>query len=886
MNQINYVRLIASAIFATAASGMAATADFNGQNGWVQYGGAYGGTVTTITATTDQHASGNASMVFDVADGNGLSYPDAAFTPTTGGTVTVSMNMYFPSTSQGSFLFGFDDGVGGYYNGWYVTDSLGDWRDRWVAMKFVINLDSSAPGNGTYYFDDMVTPAGTFDYGSNTINNVWFLVGNGFNGGTVSGPFYFDDMEVTQGSTTIWSDNFDSYVVASDPNLISLDVVTNGSVAVSGNVAGGLPGQGGLWNELPLDGGQISLSSLTNGAGTSAGGVGFVFDSASVGYHVQGGDSPYNPGVVLAADNPERSWVTGGETPVTFKFTGLTVGGNYQVAIFTTGDPLMTLTVNGASTLDPGEIFTATTTGNSSGEIVCQVSCGGSAYDGYAEIAGVQLLKLTTPPPLAAQAGADKALSPSTPSAALGGSPSASGGTGPYTYAWSPSTGLDDATLANPTVTTTDATTTYTLTVTDSLLATATDTVVVTYTVTALVANAGADKNVSPGSPAVIGGSPSASGGNCTYFYSWAPSTGLDDATLANPTASPTVTTTYTLTVTDSLSTPEATDSVVVTYVPPASPNPNLISVDFTEGGIPCSGDTILTGTTMNNAAGISFSGQSGSWNSLNIGTYNSGSATTGFLNNGAGAATTVKMALGSATGLSDPGYWRCSPNEGAAGGANQLRDETAYIYYPTLTANHFVWAFTGLTPNAHYQLVLFANGNSNYTNIANSVAGVLDAEGDWNWSDIQADGAGVIAGNLLYTQSSNNNSGLFGAQIEAIGAPPSGYSTWATTYAGGQTPGEDFNHDGVQNGIAYFMGMNGLATNPGVVSGKVTWPNGGNIPSSAYGTQFVVQTSTDLVNWTNVLVGDPNLNNTSGSVSYTLPTGDAKEFCRLVVTP
>ena len=81
-------------------------------------------------------------------------------------------------------------------------------------------------------------------------------------------------------------------------------------------------------------------------------------------------------------------------------------------------------------------------------------------------------------------------------------------------------------------------------------------------------------------------------------------------------------------------------------------------------------------------------------------------------------------------------------------------------------------------------------------------------------------------------------------------------------------------------------MGMNGLTTNPGVVNGKVTWPNGGNIPSSAYGTKFVVQTSTDLVNWADVLVGDLNLNNTSGSVAYTLPTGEVKQFCRLSVTP
>ena len=64
-----------------------------------------------------------------------------------------------------------------------------------------------------------------------------------------------------------------------------------------------------------------------------------------------------------------------------------------------------------------------------------------------------------------------------------------------------------------------------------------------------------------------------------------------------------------------------------------------------------------------------------------------------------------------------------------------------------------------------------------------------------------------------------------------------------------------------------------------------MTWPNGGNIPSSAYGSQFVVQTSTDLVNWTDVLVSDPNLLNSAGAVSYTL-SGTGKQFTRLKVTP
>jgi hypothetical protein len=74
-----------------------------------------------------------------------------------------------------------------------------------------------------------------------------------------------------------------------------------------------------------------------------------------------------------------------------------------------------------------------------------------------------------------------------------------------------------------------------------------------------------------------------------------------------------------------------------------------------------------------------------------------------------------------------------------------------------------------------------------------------------------------------------------------------------------------------------------GSTSNPGLVGSTVTWPNGGNIPSSAYGTQFVVQTSTDLVIWEDV--GEGNLDTNDGSLSYTV-SGPDKQFVRLKVTP
>jgi autotransporter-associated beta strand protein len=123
----------------------------------------------------------------------------------------------------------------------------------------------------------------------------------------------------------------------------------------------------------------------------------------------------------------------------------------------------------------------------------------------------------------------------------------------------------------------------------------------------------------------------------------------------------------------------------------------------------------------------------------------------------------------------------------------------------------------------------------------------------------------------------------------QAVLTSAAGYSSWATANVGGDAADLDTDSDGVKNGVEYFMNAAaGFTANPGIVSGAITWPNGGNIPASAYGTQFVIQTSGDLSIWTEVPVGSltTNSNGPSGSLTYTLPTGSAKLFVRLKVTP
>jgi hypothetical protein len=154
-----------------------------------------------------------------------------------------------------------------------------------------------------------------------------------------------------------------------------------------------------------------------------------------------------------------------------------------------------------------------------------------------------------------------------------------------------------------------------------------------------------------------------------------------------------------------------------------------------------------------------------------------------------------------------------------------------------------------------------------------------------WLWTTNPAiDGVGIIS-----YDNSGTSIGSFSDFELRYGAnvpPYPTYASWAALNVGGQPANLVYNNDGVQNGIKFFMNAPpGFTANPSLVGRTVTWPNGGNMPSSAYGSQFVVQTSTDLVNWTDVLVSDPNLTNSAGAVSYTL-SGTGKQFTRLKVTP
>jgi photosystem II stability/assembly factor-like uncharacterized protein len=176
--------------------------------------------------------------------------------------------------------------------------------------------------------------------------------------------------------------------------------------------------------------------------------------------------------------------------------------------------------------------------------------------------------------PLTANAGADKTILCGG-TAQLDAVATNYTGTGILRYKWSPSTGLNNDTIANPT-SKTISNTTYTVTVTSPSGCTATDNVIVT--VTPLTVNAGVDKIVNCGVPVQLG----VTSTNYIFApplkYKWTPATGLSNDTIANPIAAAS-NITYTVTIT-SPSGCTASDNVAISITPMTKPSLNYIGVN------------------------------------------------------------------------------------------------------------------------------------------------------------------------------------------------------------------------------------------------------------------------------------------------------------------
>ena len=138
-------------------------------------------------------------------------------------------------------------------------------------------------------------------------------------------------------------------------------------------------------------------------------------------------------------------------------------------------------------------------------------------------------------------------------------------------FLWTPAVGLSNPNIANPMASPGD-TTQYIVELTDASTCANSDTLML-FVNAVVPSEAGPDSTICFGDTIQIGGNPSSITGST---FSWSPTTGLNDATLANPSAFPSVTTTYYLTTTND--TCSGVDSVVIFVNAPPPANASVSS--------------------------------------------------------------------------------------------------------------------------------------------------------------------------------------------------------------------------------------------------------------------------------------------------------------------
>ncbi|MES2920135.1 MAG: hypothetical protein V4819_01215 [Verrucomicrobiota bacterium] len=210
-----------------------------------------------------------------------------------------------------------------------------------------------------------------------------------------------------------------------------------------------------------------------------------------------------------------------------------------------------------------------------------------------------------------------------------------------------------------------------------------------------------------------------------------------------------------------------------------------------------------------------------------------------------------------------------------------------------TLSGTGSIAGNVQVTPGGHFASAIAATAGAQ---VPLTIGGTLTLDSgnvlDLTAAAAPADGIYILAtaaGGVTYTPGTVNLTGVAGTVsvsgdskqlLLTVGTPGPGYATWASANAGNQTANLDFDNDGVENGVEYFMGQTGstFTPNPSInpVNNKIIWPK-----DAAFSGSYTVQTSPDLVTWTNV-----SSNLVGNTVEYTVPVGQGKIFVRLNVLP
>lgn len=172
----------------------------------------------------------------------------------------------------------------------------------------------------------------------------------------------------------------------------------------------------------------------------------------------------------------------------------------------------------------------------------------------------------------------------------LGAFPTLNGATTPdslVTFTWTPASVFTDPTISNPSIFL-DSTASYIVTVTDTFGCIAVDTIMII--VNELLITIDSIPAICEGDSIQLNPTYELNGSTANttnLVYSWLPTTNIDDATIPNPTVSPSVTDTFIITVVDTLTGCTTIDSAIVIV------NATPLVIAETSPGTICPDDTI-----------------------------------------------------------------------------------------------------------------------------------------------------------------------------------------------------------------------------------------------------------------------------------------------------
>ncbi|MDD3875359.1 MAG: T9SS type A sorting domain-containing protein [Bacteroidales bacterium] len=222
------------------------------------------------------------------------------------------------------------------------------------------------------------------------------------------------------------------------------------------------------------------------------------------------------------------------------------------------------------------------------------------------------------------------------------------GGSGSYTYTWTPAPLLQNANDQNPYTQNLQQSAFFNLIVTDNitLCQSQAQVQIIVYLGTLGVSAFSSDYDICQGQTVQLNALPT--GGNGAYIYQWTPTTGLSNDSIYNPTATPTVTTEYVVSVISGAET--VTASVIVNVTSP----PGTTGV-ITGSSSVCKGETnvVYSIAPVNNA-------QNYTWNLPFGATIISGQNTNTIMVNFANNATSGNISVYASNAC---GYSSASPN-------------------------------------------------------------------------------------------------------------------------------------------------------------------------------------------------------------------------------